>query len=89
MRHFYPTEKVLVASFYSPKHSERSTSEDISLLLAALEKVPSLLALEDSEAVKKHITSWCNQDKKTIEIYLPYVQCSIRLVDVEAANPQV
>ena len=59
---FHPKEKVLVASLHRQELKEDSTSEELSLLLAGLKKVPSSLTLgKDSKAVQKHITSWRNQ----------------------------
>ena len=62
---FHPQEEILVASLHREKLSEDSTNEETSLQLIALEEVPSLLNLEEvSEAVEKHITSWCNRIKE-------------------------
>ena len=61
---FHPKENVLVSSLHRQNLSEDSTSEDLSLRLTALEKAPSSLTDEDSEAVERHITSWINNDKE-------------------------
>ncbi|KAN0107266.1 hypothetical protein V8E52_010318 [Russula decolorans] len=62
---FHLEEKVLFASLHCQKLSEDSSSEELSLLLTTLEKAPPSLTLkEDSEAVEKHITSWCNKHEE-------------------------
>jgi hypothetical protein len=82
---FHPNEKVLVASHHCQELSEDSSSEELSFRLTALDEAPPSLTLEeDSEAVEKHITPWYNKHKEPSNY--TYIQYSICITDVEAAN---